>query len=107
MRQRENRHDCHQAACFIVRGRPRWALIQNVSRSGMLAYLGPGVQVGQKIKLRLEGIDLNAKIVRLDSQGHAALNLEFPLTRSEMMAVASGDADGCVDPGPVDVRDAG
>ena len=92
MRYRDNRHHCHRATAFLVGGRQRGGTILNVSRSGVLAFLGSGLRIGQKVTFTLNGNERAARIVRIDDHAHAGLRLEFPLTRSEMRDIVGASA---------------
>lgn len=92
MRYRDNRHDCHCATRFLVAGRQRGGTILNVSRGGLLAFIGTGLRIGQKVSFTLNGIERTARITRIDTHAHAGLRLEFPLTRGELRDIVGASA---------------
>jgi hypothetical protein len=86
MRYRDTRQPCRYATQFLISGERRGGTILDVSRSGMLAFVGNTLRPGQKVRFSLARSELSATIVRFDSQGHAALRFERPLTHSEHSA---------------------
>ena len=92
MRYRDTRHGCHFSTQFQIYGERRGGTVLDVSRSGMLAFIGNALRRGQKVRFSLGTSELSATIVRFDSHGHAAMRFERPLTRTEFEKLVSPHA---------------
>lgn len=87
MRYRETRYPCHFATMCMVGGQQRGGTILNLSRNGVMAFLGTGLRVGQKVRITFGGTEREARVVRIDDDLYVGLHLEIPLSRGELQAL--------------------
>jgi hypothetical protein len=84
MPHRDDRYSCMYAAPFKINGKVRGGTILNVSRTGMLAFIGPNLRHGQRVVFTLLDREHRARIVRFDNSGYVGLLLDRPLSPCEV-----------------------
>jgi hypothetical protein len=80
----DDRFTCRYTAPFRIHGKVRGGTILNISKAGMLAFIGPNLRHGQRVVFTLLDQDHSARIVRFDNSGYVGLRLDRPLSRGEL-----------------------
>jgi hypothetical protein len=83
MQHRDSRHRVSYAVRFGLGRETVVGEILNISRTGLLARICPGLQRGQGVSFTLSHVARTACVVRIERQGRVALRLDRPMTQQE------------------------
>jgi hypothetical protein len=83
MQYRDSRHRVSYAVRFGLGRETVVGEILNISRTGLLARICPGLQRGQVVTFTLSRVARTATVVRIERRGRAAMRFDRPMTQHE------------------------